>query len=52
MKDRRKGMRLRKTMRGEVISAKTHQINTTVAKEGSTKFTELLKPAAEEKPAA
>jgi small subunit ribosomal protein S6e len=44
MKDRSKGLRLRKTMRGEEISIKTHQINTTVAKEGEKKFLELLQP--------
>lgn len=50
MKDRRKGMRLRKTLRGEEISLKTHQINSKVIKEGTKKFADLLKPA-EETPA-
>ncbi|MFA5857246.1 MAG: S6e family ribosomal protein [Candidatus Pacearchaeota archaeon] len=48
MKDRRKGMRLRKTMRGEEISSKTSQINAKVLKEGEKKFAELI-PAKEEK---
>lgn len=43
MKDRRKGIRLRKTNRGEEISLKTHQINSIVKKEGSKKFEELTK---------
>lgn len=43
MKDRRGGMRLRKTLRGEEISPKTIQINMIVAKEGDTKFSELVK---------
>jgi small subunit ribosomal protein S6e len=43
MKDTRKGMRLKKTLRGEEISAKTIQINTIVKKEGSKKFEELVK---------
>jgi len=42
MKDRRKGMRLRKTNRGEEISLKTHQINAIVKKEGEKKFEELV----------
>jgi len=41
MKDRRKGMRLKKTLRGEEISGKTVQINTKVIKEGSNKFSEI-----------
>ena len=47
MKDRRKGIRLRKTLRGEEISLKTMQINSKVLKEGSKKFQELLKPKEE-----
>ena len=43
MKDRRKGIRLRKSMRGEEISAKTVQINIKVIKEGDKKFVELIK---------
>jgi len=42
MKDRRKGIRLRKTQRGEEISLKTNQINTKVVKEGDKKFEELI----------
>jgi len=42
MKDRRKGMRLRKTNRGEEISLKTHQVNIKVIKEGEGKFSELV----------
>jgi ribosomal protein S6E (S10) len=49
MKDRRKGMRLKKTLSGEEISAKTIQINSIVKKEGSKKFEELTKKV--EKPA-
>jgi len=44
MKDRRNGMRLKKTLRGEEISAKTIQINSIVKKEGHKKFAELLVP--------
>lgn len=57
MKDKRKGIRLRKTNRGEEISLKTVQINTKVIKEGTKKFEDLIKkegaPAEEkaEKPA-
>ena len=43
MKDKRKGIRLKKTLRGEEISAKTSQINTIVKKEGHKKFEELTK---------
>ena len=42
MKDSRKGIRLRKTLRGQEISLKTSQINTIVVKEGKKKFEELL----------
>lgn len=42
MKDRRKGIRLRKTLRGEEISSKTVQINMKVIKEGNKKFEELV----------
>jgi len=48
MKNTKKGLRLRKTLRGEEISAKTVQINTKVIKEGDKKFSELVK---KEKPA-
>ena len=43
MKDKRKGIRLRKTNRGEEISMKTHQINIIVNKEGDKKFDMLIK---------
>ena len=43
MRDTRKGIRLRKTIRGKEISLKTHQINTKVLKEGSKKFEDLIK---------
>jgi len=43
MKNKEKGLRLRKTLRGEEISLKTIQINTKVKKEGSKKFSELIK---------
>ena len=39
---RPKGLRLRKTVRGEEISEKTVQINMKVIKEGSKKFEDLL----------
>lgn len=42
MKDTRKGIRLRKSNRGEEISLKTHQINIKVLKEGEKKFEELV----------
>ncbi len=52
MKDRRKGIRLRKKNRGEEISLKTIQINTKVLKEGEKKFDDLFVSAeAEEKSA-
>jgi len=53
MKDRRKGIRLRKTQRGEEISLKTHQINTKVINEGDKKFDQLVNKenANEEAPA-
>lgn len=49
MKDKRKGIRLRKTNRGEIISLKTHQINSIVKKQGEKKFEDLIKK--EEAPA-
>jgi len=49
MNDTRKGVRLRKTNRGEEISSRTNQINTKVLKEGSKKFADLTKK--EEAPA-
>ncbi len=51
MKKREKGLRLRKTLRGEQISHKTIQINTKVLKEGSKKFEDLLPKKEEAKPA-
>ncbi len=42
MKDKRKGLRLKKTVRGEEISGKTIQINSIVVKEGHKKFHDLL----------
>ncbi len=49
MKNKKKGLRLRKTLRGEEISSKTNQINTKVIKEGSKKFESLIsKPKIEE----
>jgi len=48
MKDRRKGIRLRKTLRGREISFKTVQINCKVLKEGKKKFADLTgKPKGE-----
>jgi ribosomal protein S6E (S10) len=47
MKDRRKGIRLRKSNRGQEISLKTHQINTIVKTEGNKKFEDLIKKTAE-----
>ena len=44
-----KGLRLRKTIRGNEISEKTIQINTKIIKQGSKKFEDLL-PKKEEKP--
>jgi small subunit ribosomal protein S6e len=41
MWDQRKGIRLRKTVRGNEISLDTVQINTNVEKEGKTKFDAL-----------
>ena len=51
MHDRRKGIRLRKTNRGEEISMKIRQINTKVIKEGKTKFDDLMSKPAEAKEA-
>lgn len=44
MKNRKKGLRLRKTNRGEEISLKTSQVNTILVKEGSKKFNDLVSP--------
>ena len=43
MWDKRKGVRLRKTVRGNVISLDTVQINSKVIKEGKKKFADLSK---------
>ncbi|MFZ5954858.1 MAG: S6e family ribosomal protein [Nanoarchaeota archaeon] len=43
MKDTRKGIKLRKTVRGNAISLDTVQINTKVLKEGKKKFEDFLK---------
>jgi small subunit ribosomal protein S6e len=52
MWDNREGVRIRKTVRGNIISPDTVQINTTVLKEGKKKFEEFVKkPEAEEKKA-
>lgn len=50
MKDRRKGIRLRKSLRGEEISAKTVQINIIVKKEGEKKFDEFFEKKESEIP--
>jgi len=44
MHNKTKGIRLRKTLRGKLISASTIQINTKVIKEGTKKFDTLIKP--------
>lgn len=43
MRDTRKGIRLRKTIRGEEINTKTVQINMKVLNEGNKKFGDLIK---------
>ena len=51
IRDRRKGIRLKKSIRGEEISDKTSQINLKVLKEGTKKFDEICPPKpAKEKP--
>ncbi len=42
MHDKRKGVRLKKTIRGKTISEKTSQINLIVKKEGKSKLSELF----------
>jgi ribosomal protein S6E (S10) len=42
MRDTRKGIRLRKVLRGEEISLKTIQINSKILKHGHKKFETLL----------
>ncbi len=44
MHDGREGVRLRKTVRGNEVSADTVQINLSVKKEGAKKFEEMIKP--------
>ena len=51
MHNTKKGIRLRKTNRGEEISLKTSQINCKVIKEGATKFDSLGESPADEAPA-
>ena len=48
MRDNGEGLRLRKTVRGNEISADTVQINLSVKKEGAKKFESLI-PVKEEK---
>lgn len=43
-----KGLRLRKTVRGKVISEEISQINMKVLKEGTKKLTEIFAPKTEE----
>jgi small subunit ribosomal protein S6e len=45
-----KGLKLRKTFRGNEISSDTVQINIKVLKEGTKKFDDLIKPKEEAKP--
>jgi small subunit ribosomal protein S6e len=47
MKNTSKGLRLRKTIRGDEISLKTIQINCKVVKEGPKKFSEFTNKLAE-----
>lgn len=42
MRDNREGVRMRKTVRGNEISADTVQVNTSVVKEGAKKFEEMI----------
>jgi small subunit ribosomal protein S6e len=49
MKDNREGVRMRKTIRGNEISADTVQINTIVAKEGAKKFDSFIVTKEEKK---
>ena len=42
MKNRKKGLRLKKTLRGKEISFKTVQINIKVVKEGDKKFDDIV----------
>lgn len=43
MKNKEKGLRLRKTLRGKEISLKTVQVNFKVLKEGEKKFKDIIK---------
>jgi small subunit ribosomal protein S6e len=49
MRDTRKGIRLRKTLRGAEISLKTNQVNIKVLKEGDKKFEEIINKETTEK---
>ncbi len=49
MKDKREGVRIRKTIRGNEVSLDTVQLNFQVVKEGKTKAAELFKKKAEVK---
>lgn len=49
MWDNRRGVRIRKTVRGNIISPDTVQINTNVLKEGKKKFEEFIKKPETEK---
>ena len=48
MRDNKEGLRLRKTVRGNEISADTVQINLKVVKEGAKKFADILPAKTEE----
>ena len=50
MWDKKKGVRIRKTVRGNTISLDTVQINTKVVKEGKKKFEDLVKKEETAKP--
>jgi len=52
MKNTQKGLRLRKTLRGQEISLKTSQVNTKVIKEGNKKLGDLAPKKEKEKPVA
>ena len=47
-RQKRKGIRRRKSIRGEVVSEETAQLNLKVVKEGDEKFEQLLKGDAKE----
>ena len=56
MRDNREGVRMKKTLRGKVISATTAQLNLKIIKEGSKKLSDIFsdqnKPAEVVKPAS